>query len=183
MLADHDSTCQNAEQVVVRPEVGMAGPKVQYPKLEEAARKHKRAIELKRAGWSLDDIAAEVGYANRSGVTRAIKAAMERSRSEMFVSAELYRAESLERLEALLKACWQPAMNGSKDHIAEARRIVSDIGDLTGAKAPIRIEVGESDIDRLLAGLESELGRRAAAIEGEVVPSSGIAVGAGKQDD
>jgi hypothetical protein len=167
----------------VRPEVTVAGPKVQYARLDAAAQKQRQAMEMKRKGATYDEIAAEVGYAYRAGAHHAIKAALEQSRREMFTETELYRAESLERLEALLKACWDRAIAGSKDHIAEARRIISDIGDLTGAKAPIRIEVGESDIDRLLAGLDAELARRSAAFEGEVVPGPVEAIGAGPQDD
>jgi hypothetical protein len=161
----------------------MAGPKVQFATLDERAQRHRRAMELKRAGWSYDEIAAEVGYANRSGVHKAIKSALEASRREMFTEAETYRALLLDRLETLLKACWEPATKGSKDHIAEARRIISDIADLTGAKAPIRVEVGEGDIDRLLAGLDAVLQQRSATLEGEVVAGEIEAGEADPQDD
>lgn len=152
----------------------MVGPKVQYVAQNDAAVKRQAAIELKRRGKTLDEIAQAVGYANRSSVHHAIRIGMEQSRKEMFTEAEHYRAESLGRLEALLDACWDKAMAGSKDHLGEARRIISDISDLTGAKAPVRFEIGEGDVDRLLAALDARLqqfdARGIETLEGEIVP-------------
>lgn len=152
----------------------MAGPKMNYPRMDTAAQNQRAALEMKRRGMKLDDIVAAGLYSSRGAASVAIKSAMERSRREMFVEAELYRAESLDRLESLLNACWDQAIRGSKDHIAEARRIISDIGDLTGAKAPIKFEIGEGDVDRLLASIDARLEQldpgRAGTLEGEIVP-------------
>lgn len=145
--------------------------KTNYPVQARAAENRKAALDMVRAGKSYDEIVATGLYASRGAVSVAVRAGLEMSRKEMFTSAELYRAQSLDRLNALLGACWDRAIAGSKDHIAEARRIISDIGDLTGAKAPVRYEIGEGDVDRLLAALDARLEQlepdRPEAIEAE----------------
>jgi hypothetical protein len=148
---------------------------VSVPRKADAIEKRLKALEVRRTGASYDEVARQSGYNSRGAAYVAVQAALEQSRQEMFKSAELYRAESLERLNALLKACWDRAMEGSERHIDQARKIISDIGDLTGAKAPVRVQVEEGDIDRLLARLDDELNRRAAAIPGEVVDGPDLA--------
>lgn len=147
----------------------MAGPKQQVLQQLDAAKKRREAIELKRSGMSLDEIVATGLYASRGAVSNAIKAGMKMAREEMFAEAELYRAEQLGRLEALLHSCWDRALAGSYQHIAEARRIISDIGDLTGAKAPVRFEIGEGDVDRLLARLDALVSGGSGASADEIV--------------
>lgn len=147
----------------------MGKPKQQTLQQIQAAAKQQKAIEIMREGGKLDDIVAAGLYASRGSAHTAIRQALDRSRREMFGEAELYRAQQLDRLESLLGFVWPKAKSGDEKAVAEARRIISDIGDLTGAKMPVQIEFGEGDIDRLLAGLDKVLNGRAAADQGEVV--------------
>ncbi len=41
-----------------------------------AAEKRKLALDLRRAGWAFDDIAAEVGYSNKGTAYKAVKQAI-----------------------------------------------------------------------------------------------------------
>ncbi len=147
----------------------MGRPKRQTVTMIENAQRQQAALEIMRGGGQLDDIVSAGIYASRGAAHGGLKAALERSRKEMFGEAELYRAQQLDRLETLLSFAWPKAKQGDEKAIAEARRIISDIGDLTGAKMPVQIELGEGDIDRLLAGLDKVLNGRAAGHAGEVV--------------
>lgn len=138
------------------------------------------AVRMRRQGYQYDEIAAACGYASRSGAHGAVKSAMIAARDELYGEADLYRIESIDRLTELLKAAWPYAVgehvgpDGEKvktapneKFIAEARRLISQIDDLTGAKAPVKYDFGEGDVDRLLRDAEAEIGRRAIAAEVE----------------
>lgn len=152
----------------------MGAPKQQVVREHDAAKKRREAIRIVREGGKLDDVVSAGLYASRGAASVAIKTGMQEARREMFVEAELYRAQQLDRLETLLSYVWPRCKSGDDKAIAEARRIISDIGDLTGAKAPVRLEIGEGDVDRLLARLDALLASGATpdareTLEGEVV--------------
>lgn len=117
-----------------------------------------------RSGKTQMDIAVEYGIA-RTSVETVIKRAMDRAREELFTETEIYRALNLERLGALLSASWPQAMAGDVKAIDAARRIVSEISRLTGANEAVRIEIGESDVDRTLRQLDQLLNQRATEAE------------------
>jgi hypothetical protein len=135
----------------------------------ETYRKRARAAELRRAGWRWDDIAAEVGYADKAVAFRAVEALMNEERELGFGEVSLYRAEQLDRYNALLKAAWEQAEAGSKDHLNAAVRILTRIDKLTGAEAPIKHEFGESDVDRAIRELDAEIRRRSAEAARQIV--------------
>jgi hypothetical protein len=139
-------------------------------------------IRLRRAGVSYDDIQAATGI-NRATAHRWVKLALARAAEERSAEAEMLRVESIERLEALLAAVWPRAMDGSERHVDQARKIVSDIGDLTGVKAPIAVTIGEIDIDRAIAEARRLLDERSRALDGEVVHAEIAAGPSGEPDD
>lgn len=153
----------------------MGAPKQQVAREHDAAVKRREAIKIVREGGKLDDVVAAGWYHSRGAASNAIKRGMQEARREMFVEAELYRAQQLDRLESLLAYIWPRTVNGDEKAIAEARHIISDIGDLTGAKAPVRLEVGEGDLDRLLAGLDAVLNGRSAPDSSEIVDGEVVA--------
>jgi hypothetical protein len=69
-----------------------------------------RAVEMALAGYSYDDIATEVGYANRGTAWHVVAAALTRHTME---SVENYRQIELARLEAILAAHWSAATCGT----------------------------------------------------------------------
>lgn len=129
----------------------------------ETYEKRRRAAEMKRAGYSWDEIAAEVGYASRGAAFNAVKALMMESRDLAYGEADLYRAESLDRLTELYKSARPLALAGSDKHMNVCLRIIKQMGELRGENLPLQVEIGMSDVDRLLRDAEAELGRRAAA--------------------
>ena len=87
----------------------------------EVVERRTRAVELVAAGRSYDEVAAELGYSNRSGAWKAVQASLKAVQAE---TVEEYRALTLERLEALLATVWDKAMTGDIHAVAAARRIV-----------------------------------------------------------
>jgi hypothetical protein len=152
----------------------VGAPKQQRVREHDSYQKRLKAMQIVREGGKLDDVVSAGIYASRGAASLAIRTGMEQARREMFAEAELYRAQQLDRLETLLSYIWPRCTSGDEKAVAEARRIISDIGDLTGAKAPVQVEIGGSDVERFLraidAQLEQLLGGRAPTLEGEVVP-------------
>jgi len=85
-----------------------------------AAEKRKKALELRRAGWSFEDIAAEVGYANKGSAHRAVKqgiAAITRESATELIELEL------SRLDDLLAGLYESARNGDLFAVDRALKI------------------------------------------------------------
>ena len=134
----------------------------------DVALRRTKAIRMNREGYAWDEIATELGYASRGAAFTDVERAYKQYLAEMFTEADLYRVESLEQLRELIKALW-PRREDEKV-AAEIRRITERRDKLTGAERPIRIEIGESDVDRALRELDAQIDRRAREAEGETVP-------------
>lgn len=132
------------------------------------AEKKTEVIKLRRKGVTYDDVTAMTGIP-RATAARWVREEMDKQVGELSTEVGHLRVESLDRLGALLNACWDRAMAGSHQHIAEARRLISDMADYTGAKVPVTFQLGVGDVDPILAELQREIDRRSAALEGEVV--------------
>lgn len=124
--------------------------------------KKARAAELRRMGWQWADIATEVGYADKASAYSAVKSLLQEHQSLAYDEIALYRQESLDRLTGLLKVAMERALKGDEKMMTQARLLISQIDDLTGAKAPVQFQIGESDVDRTIRELSAELDRRAA---------------------
>lgn len=68
-----------------------------------------QAVALVQSGHSYDDIAVELGYANRSGAWKAVQAALGSHESE---SVEQLRALEVDRLDALQASLWPRLREG-----------------------------------------------------------------------
>src|SRR6476646_7614424 len=69
-----------------------------------------RCVKLAMAGLDYDEIADEVGYANRGTAWRAVQDSL---RSRVTEAATEYRELELARLDALHAAHWSQALSGS----------------------------------------------------------------------
>ena len=85
-----------------------------------AADRQAKALELRLAGWRLDEIAKKIGYNSTQSVGAAIQAAIERS---IKGPALEMRDIILARNEAYLKAIYPRAMNGDLDAIDRCIKI------------------------------------------------------------
>ena len=80
--------------------------------------KQLRALELAQAGKTYDEIADELGYANRSSAWRLVRNGLDRAVGD---HAEEYLQLSLDRLEALVRTYWRAAIEG---HDASAAHLL-----------------------------------------------------------
>ena len=108
--------------------------------------KQTRALQLRQAGLSFREIAAQLGYKSPSGAHAAVQNALSETISPV---VEEYRQLNLQRLETILGGLWPHVLRGN-DHqlIGEARRVVHDINELLGVfhSAPtvaVNLEVSE----------------------------------------
>jgi hypothetical protein len=75
-----------------------------------------RAVELALAGFGYDDMAEQVGYANRGTAWRTVRNALYERKVE---SVDEYRELELARLDALQSAHWEAALSGGDLKAAE----------------------------------------------------------------
>lgn len=130
--------------------------------MAEVYEKKRKAAELRRLGNTWDEVAEGAGYASKSGAHSAVTSLLREHQSLAYAEIALYRQESLDRLTDLLKVAMGKALEGDEKMMTQARLIIHQIDGLTGAEAPIRVEIGESDVDRALRELSAELDRRTA---------------------
>lgn len=148
---------------------------VSFPPAKQAelyARKAK-AAELRRKGHTWAEVAEACGWSDKGTAARAVKALLKEHQSLAYEEIALYRQESLDRLTDLLKVAMKGALAGDEKMMREARLIISQIGDLTGEKAPVQVQIGESDVDRLLRDAVEEFNRRAAELDQQAAAGTG----------
>lgn len=122
------------------------------------AEKQRKALQLRIAGATFAEIAAQLGYADESGAYRLVdRALIETQRPP----AEELRTLLTMRYERLLLALWPKATAGDVPSINAARRIVDSLAKL---HLPIRFEgtvTQQTEADAAIAALVAELDRRA----------------------
>ncbi len=89
------------------------------------------------SGATLQEVADRLGYNSRQAVWKATTSLLERQERE--ATAE-WQAFHLARLERLLLAVWQDALDGDDGAGQQALRIVQEIGRTTGVSGPMRVE-------------------------------------------
>ena len=94
-----------------------------------ASYRKARAVELALTGMPYDDIAAEVGYANRGTAWRAVQRAL---RDRAFEAVDEYREMELSRLDALQSACWEHALDGDLRAVEAVLRVMQQRARLLG---------------------------------------------------
>ncbi len=93
------------------------------------------------SGATLQEIADHLGYNSRQAVWKATTSLLERQERE---AAAEWRAFQLARLERLLLAVWQHALDGDDRAGQQALRIVQEIGRVTSVSGPRSIETSGS---------------------------------------
>ena len=86
-----------------------------------AAYRRTKAIEMATAGCTYQQIADELGYANRGTVHRIVRQALEVQQAE---SVELLREVEVRRLDALQTGLWEAALAGDVDAVHACLRII-----------------------------------------------------------
>jgi hypothetical protein len=101
-------------------------------------------MELRRAGWTLGEIGADLGISHVS-VHKIIGAALEALREETLEVTEQWRATELARLEAIHRAHWANALAADKDSSEIVLKCMERRAKLLGLDAPKRLEASGPD--------------------------------------
>ena len=110
--------------------------------------RHLRALELRKAGATYQQIADELGYAGPRGAHKAVASALKATLKE---PAEEVRTLELARLDAALLAIWRRVTRGEEKAIDRLLAIMKKRMELLGLAAPRQTQ---------LSGLVSVLGSR-----------------------
>ena len=103
--------------------------------------RQRRALELRTEGRTLDQIADELGYADKSGAHRAILAALDRHEA---AAVDEYRDLEAARLNELQQAVWPLAKAGDIAAVIACVRIIDRRAKLLGLDAPVLVDVNAS---------------------------------------
>lgn len=138
------------------------------------ADRRRRAVDMRIAGATWEQIARQLGYASPGAACTDVKRALEASLAEMHQSVAVMRHQAELRLERLLQAVWPAAMDGDPKAVEQVRGIVADLRRLYGLDEPTRHEVVtlgavEAEIARLERELAADDG--GVGLPGEVVES------------
>lgn len=129
-------------------------------------------LTLRQAGYSMQAIAKEAGYADRSTASKAVSRAIETATLEPIAE---FRVVLLGRLDRLLQAYWRPALAGDRLAADFCRKLIETQAIMTGANAPTKLEVFTLDaIDQEIRRLETEIQARDSVVgNGHKKPKSG----------
>jgi hypothetical protein len=131
------------------------------PARDDAAEvKALRAVELRLAGASFEQIAKALEYADKSGAKRAYDRGLQSLRDDLAPNVATYRAEQLLRTERLLLGLWPKATNPEGvDHlraVEQVRRILERQARLLGLDAPVTFQVSD-EVDAQIEALLAEM--------------------------
>ncbi|EHK82144.1 hypothetical protein [Rhodococcus pyridinivorans] len=113
----------------------MTGNNVRQP---DERLKAQRCLELRREGQTWQEIADQLGYADRSGARKAVERLLDRTE---FESVDEYRVLESDRLDALHAAYWTAALAGNLDAAKLVLRISAQRCRLLGLDLPTRVAV------------------------------------------
>jgi len=122
---------------MAKNKAGQRKPGQQDPGVAE---KWAKALALRTAGKTYQEIAVEVGYADRSSAYNAVMDALKAMVRE---PADQARELELERLDKLTAAVWERAMKGDDFAIDRALKIADRRARLLGLDAPQKLELAE----------------------------------------
>lgn len=107
------------------------------PRRVETVERKRQALELRKAGATYDQIAATVGFANRGGAYKAVKAGIREILREP--AEEVIQLECA-RLDEMLRALWPGVMRGDPVSIQRALGVMERRARLLGLDAPKKLE-------------------------------------------
>ena len=134
----------------------------------ETVEKYRQVWVLRLAGMSFEDIAKNVGYADKSGAKRAFDAASERWVVE---SVEQQRQIQSDRLDRLLFPAFQRVVDGDLAMIDPCLRIEKRRAELWGLDAPKRAEVTGANGEAIEINFADQILAKVEAIEKQQQPN------------
>lgn len=118
-------------------DVPKSEPRASVRKQLNAVDKQVHALELRKSGHTFEQIAAKLGYASKSGASKAVHSALKKTIQE---PADELRQLEMERMDALLAALWPQAMQGSPRHAEMCLKIMDRRAAMIGLDAPKQVE-------------------------------------------
>jgi hypothetical protein len=114
----------------------------------EAAERQAKALELRKAGHTFEEIAQFLGYKGFEGAYKAVKAGLKRVCRE---PAEEVRTLELARLDKLLTVLWPKAITGDPESIDRVLKVMHRRASLLGLDAvrPTAAERSLIDVNEL----------------------------------
>ena len=107
------------------------------PRRMEAVDRQRRAVELRLAGLTLQEIADALGYKSHNSADAAIKTALQKTLVEPCAE---FRQLTLERLEKILRTHWPNMLRGDIPASNICLKTIGDMRQLMGADLPSRVE-------------------------------------------
>ena len=168
----------------------------------QVAERRTRAVTMRLSGLSFQQIADTLGYKTRAAACQDVSRALEASRHEMAIQAELLVTQEVESLEALERVAWA-VLRRPHTLVSQGRVMKDDDGNiltddvitlqsvqairqlresrrkLLGLDQPARTKVEVSDgidaqIEQLVRQLAATPGRGQTPVAGEVVSRAEI---------
>tara|TARA_B100000131_G_scaffold265524_1_gene263099 strand:- start:166 stop:696 length:531 start_codon:yes stop_codon:yes gene_type:complete len=134
----------------------------------EVAERYRRVVDLKKAGLTYDQIASELGYADRSGAKRALDAALERWGTESVTSLRMIQNE---QIDDLFRRVMTAILEGDLSQVDVAIRLMKRRAELFGLDASKRHEISgldggsiKTDVGDMLIARLTELQARQGAL-------------------
>jgi hypothetical protein len=124
----------------------------------ETAERRAKAIKLKLAGWSYQQIATELHYTSYRAVWVDINRALEARLKGMTEAAEVLRQQEVDRLDRAQAAIWQQVLKGDVRAGMLFVKYVERRCRILGLDAATKVEVVTMDaIEREIATLQEQL--------------------------
>lgn len=127
---------------------------------EDRAVRAVRALELRMAGATYQQIADALSYRSKGEAFRSVERALAQEMGRAETLRNEYRALTLGRLERLIRSLWTKALGGDLQAVDRVLRLVERQSRILGLDAPVQIDVTETtrqEITVLLAELEEHL--------------------------
>jgi transcriptional regulator len=97
-----------------------------------------KALEMRKKGISLQEIADELGFSSPSATAKAITAALEYVLRE---PAEELRTLELIRLDAMFKVCYDEILAGNLDAVEKGLKVQARRAKLLGLDMPEKVDM------------------------------------------
>ncbi len=151
----------------------------------EVAERYRRVVDLKKAGLTYDQIAHELGYADRSGAKRALDAAVDRWGTESITSLRMIQNE---QIDDLFRRAMAAILEGDLGQIDVAIRLMKRRAELFGLDASKKHEISgidggaiKTDVGDMLIARLTELQSRQGALA-ENLDNEPLRLSQGSQD-
>ena len=112
------------------------------PRRIEAVHRQQRALELRMAGRTWQEIADNLGYTNHTGAIAAVKTALAKTLQE---PSAHYRALTLARLSKIIQVHWPLMLQADPTSTRLCLQAIKDMRDLLGLDSPTKHEYSGPD--------------------------------------